>query len=94
MDLFSKILNIYLLFNILKKIGGATAPLLVHGSVPVGENIYGDIFLPLVLKAFYFLEVLDLRHESETASCHWKKSSIALLTEKNNSAIRIRGLCM
>jgi len=36
MELYSKILNIYLLFNILKKIWGAhSPPLLVHDTVPV-----------------------------------------------------------
>ena len=34
MNLFSKILNIYLLFNILKKFGGPQPPLLVHDFIP------------------------------------------------------------
>ena len=39
MDLFSKILSIYLLFNILKKFGGHSPLLLVHGSIPEKEQI-------------------------------------------------------
>ena len=39
MNLFSKILNIYLLFNILKKFGGSQPPLRVHGSIPEKEQI-------------------------------------------------------
>ena len=34
MNLFSKILNIYLLFNILEKFGGPQPPLLVHDFIP------------------------------------------------------------
>ena len=39
MNLFSKILNIYLLFNILKKFGGSQPPLRVHGSIPAWRRL-------------------------------------------------------
>ena len=39
MDLFSKILSIYLLFNILKKFGGHSPLLLVYGFIPEKEQI-------------------------------------------------------
>ena len=58
MNLFSKILYIYLLFNILKNFGGPQLPLLEHSSIPcsevrnlsLGEAIYKKICVCMKFK--------------------------------------------